>query len=90
MPLKYILRKMFPVIWEIVALILNWSRQIFRPKKTTAGFAETSDIIYGIVRRCYRADRDWATRSKARVCRLCLDGIVGSNPAGGIDVCVVQ
>jgi len=27
------------------------------------------------------------TRSKARVCGLCLAGIAGSNPAGAMDVC---
>ena len=30
-----------------------------------------------------------AARSKAWVCSRSLDGIVGSNPAGGIDVCLI-
>jgi hypothetical protein len=30
-----------------------------------------------------------AERSKAKVCGLALAGIAGSNPAGGMDVCVV-
>ena len=30
-----------------------------------------------------------AKRSKARVCGRSLVGVVGSNPAGGMDVCVV-
>jgi hypothetical protein len=31
----------------------------------------------------------WPARSKAWVCGRSLTGIVGSNPAGGMDVCVV-
>ena len=31
----------------------------------------------------------WTERSKARVCGHSLAGIAGSNPAGGMDVCVV-
>ena len=31
-----------------------------------------------------------AARSKARVCNRSLAGIVGSNPAGGMDVCLVS
>ena len=30
-----------------------------------------------------------AERSKARVCVRTLTGVAGSNPAGGMDVCVV-
>jgi hypothetical protein len=31
-----------------------------------------------------------AARSKASVCGRTLAGIVGSNPAGGVDVCVLS
>ena len=42
-----------------------------------------------VVQMKYREQKRIAERSKARVCGRSLAGVADSNPAGGMDVCVV-
>jgi hypothetical protein len=49
------------------------------------------EVRYSCVRsnQCFNASKEVTERSKARICGLSLAGVTDSNPAGGMDVCIV-